>query len=305
MATGRSVDLEWVARCCLCGGDRFVPVRRADPYALVRCARCGLVVVSPRDTAEATAAQYAGDETSSAAYYERTRALNLAFYDARLRRIEAHRAPGRLLDIGCSVGTFLEAACARGWVAEGLEPNPRAAACCRAAGRAVRVGLFDEAAAEAAAGTYDVAHMGDVLEHFRDPIAALRLAARCLVPGGCLVASTPNFGSVLARAVQVKPREHLTYFTAATLRTAMEAAGLRVLHLAAQGRPRDFGALPLGTSLHGPGLRAAATAIARLRLSGLANWVLTTGFAEELLVIAAADPDRDSRSPQRSQRAQR
>jgi SAM-dependent methyltransferase len=283
----RALPLERLTACGLCGGATFLPVRRADPYALVRCAGCGLVFVNPRDPAEATAAQYAGDETSSAAYYERTRPLDLAVYDARLRRIEAHRPPGRLLDIGCSVGTFLAAARSRGWRAEGIEPNPRAAARCREAGHPVRVAPFDETTAEAAA-TYDVVHLGDVLEHFREPLVALRSAAGCLVPGGLLVATTPNFASRVARAVQVKPREHLYYFTAATLRATVEAAGLRVVELVARGRPRDFAALPLGTSLHGPLLRGAARAIARLRLGGLANWVLTTCCAEELMVIAAA-----------------
>src|SRR5688500_125991 len=42
-------------------------------------------------------------------------------YDAWLRRIEARVKPGRILDVGSALGTFLTIAASRGWTPQGVE----------------------------------------------------------------------------------------------------------------------------------------------------------------------------------------
>ena len=62
--------------------------------------------------------------------------------------------------------------------------------------------------------TFDVVSMGDVIEHVPDPLATLRTVARILKPGGHVLISTPNVDSAAARFLQVKPEEHIYYFSA-------------------------------------------------------------------------------------------
>jgi len=88
-------------------------------------------------------------------------------------------------------------------------------------------------------GSFDVVLCGDVVEHLRDPVAALARLRPLLKPGGRLVLSTPNVAnwavrlSLLAGRWRytdrgILDRSHTHLFTRATLREALEQAGYRV-----------------------------------------------------------------------------
>src|SRR5437870_443031 len=211
--------------CLICGtrqigpDDLSRPSRASDQVLrLHRCATCGFGWFGGEpDAAEATATQYVRDETSPTQYYRSTVEVDLETFRLRLMHLEAiGRHPGRILDVGCNVGSFLIAAAARGWQPVGLEPNPAAAAIARAAGFEVRNGFFDSAACASLSG-FDAVHLGDVLEHVRDPMAMLARARDVVRPGGVIMVVTPDIGSFLGRLLQIKPREHPIYFTERSL----------------------------------------------------------------------------------------
>ena len=84
-------------------------------------------------------------------------------------------AERRLLDVGCGYGTFIALARAAGWDATGMDYSAAAASAARQRyGVDVQVGDF------AQHGTrpdhFDVITMWDAIEHFPDPIQALRSA---------------------------------------------------------------------------------------------------------------------------------
>mgnify|MGYP001825782709 FL=1 len=51
---------------------------------------------------------------------------------------------GRLLDVGCSIGTLMSIARELDWEVEGLEPNPKAADLARKQGFSIHEGFFTE-----------------------------------------------------------------------------------------------------------------------------------------------------------------
>jgi len=136
---------------------------------------------------------------------------------------------GRVLDLGCSYGFFVEYLREWGWEAEGADPCAHAVTYARARGlpcrRAVIEGLDNR-------GSYELVSMIHVLEHLPDPVGALKLVSRLLKPGGALYLRVPNFASALVQKSSrdllghLKPREHLWYFTPETLARTLEAAGL-------------------------------------------------------------------------------
>jgi 2-polyprenyl-3-methyl-5-hydroxy-6-metoxy-1,4-benzoquinol methylase len=88
-------------------------------------------------------------------------------------------------------------------------------------------------------GTFDVVLLGDVIEHLRDPVAALARLRPLLRPGGRVVLSTPNVANWAIRLALlfgrwrytdrgILDRTHTRLFTRATLAEALEAAGYRV-----------------------------------------------------------------------------
>jgi 2-polyprenyl-3-methyl-5-hydroxy-6-metoxy-1,4-benzoquinol methylase len=115
------------------------------------------------------------------------RALRIENYGTLLDAIEKIRtASGRLLDVGCAHGWFLEAAKERGFDTLGIEPDQQFIATAPH-GITIRQGFFPDILEETA--QFDVIVFNDVLEHMPDVKAVLSGCRKHLKPGGVLVIS--------------------------------------------------------------------------------------------------------------------
>jgi 2-polyprenyl-3-methyl-5-hydroxy-6-metoxy-1,4-benzoquinol methylase len=152
---------------------------------------------------------------------------------ARLRLLERQGPPGRLLDVGCAAGFFLDEARRRGWAVEGVELAAAMAEHARdRLGLPVRTGSFADVELEPAA--FDAVTMWDYVEHSVDPAGDLRRAATLLRPGGLLAVSTGDAASLAARCFGSRwhlltPRHHNFFFTRSSLERAFRDAGFEVL----------------------------------------------------------------------------
>ena len=246
---------------CAAAAARHLVTKRG--YDVVRCTSCGLVFVWPRPTQGELAALYsAGDYHAEVNEAERRHA-----FARRLRQIE-RLAPrrGRILDVGCSKGYFLEAARASGWDAVGIELNEKAASEARAKGLDVRHGDLVGGAslprvAEFDAGSFDVVTLFDVLEHTGEPRAMLAACRRLLRPSGLLVVTTPDIGGLLPRLTYAlfgwtlgawdhpTPPGHLVQFSRRTLRRALEGAGFETVRERSEHIPVAYSAGKLENSI--------------------------------------------------------
>jgi 2-polyprenyl-3-methyl-5-hydroxy-6-metoxy-1,4-benzoquinol methylase len=263
-----------VVRCNLCGAQDEALLFVKEGLRIVRCRQCGLAYVNPRLPQSEIAQQYdagyytAGSYTdylSERAGYERT-------FDLRLAQIERlTRGVGRILDVGCAFGFFLSVAEQRGWEAYGIDLSPVG---CQYA--AAQLGLRATCTTLAGAGFppefFDVVVMNDTFEHLADPTHDLRQARQVLRPGGFLFLVTQDSGRLLVRLLgkrwaQYKPREHLYYFTARTLRRMLEQTGFRVLQIEDEGLvcTVDFLVVKLGNLSRFAG-RIVASIVRRLGL---------------------------------------
>jgi SAM-dependent methyltransferase len=277
------------ATFCLLGcraGRR--PLSRHGPgRRYVRCQGCGLAVVSPFPDDREREAQYLQDTSSKAQYYERARAADEVTFARLLKRLDALLpARGRLLDVGCSVGTLMGVARARGWSAEGIEPNRRSAALAAQQGFRVYDGCLAADRTEPLPGDYRCVVMNDVLEHFPDPREAVRLAWRLLSDGGVLLILTPNLESIWARLFQLKPGEHLFLFQGSNLRMLLEKEGFRVVHLQATTRRRSLKQLAYSTTRLGPGFRWFVALATTLHLDEWISRCMDLLFRDQLLALA-------------------
>lgn len=233
--------------CNLCGYDTPLPFATARDrqhwlpglFTLVQCRNCGLIYLNPRPAGAALAAYYPDDYELYADPSARP-----ASWLARLNRryamtkraslIERHApARGRVLDIGCATGLFLDALRARGWQTQGVELVEHAARLARERlGLDVRTGTLQAAGFPSA--WFDAVTMWDVLEHVPDPIAELREVCRVLKPGGVLVLRIPDVSSPEARFfggywVGLDAPRHLYVFSPATVAATLGRAGLEVV----------------------------------------------------------------------------
>jgi len=137
-----------------------------------------------------------------------------------------------LLDIGCGGGSFLHLAQRRGFVPHGMDSSAKAVAVASEQyGLPVREGHVGSDVWQGK--QFHFITMFHVLEHLRDPLAALEYADGLLEPGGSLIIQVPNAGSIQAgvfgsRWYGLDVPRHVVNFTEKALACLVERAGFEI-----------------------------------------------------------------------------
>lgn len=214
--------------CPLC--DRQGPLRALYPHlGIVKCDSCGLVFFPPQGVQ--TAQLYTEEYFTGAEYRDYLadeKALRKNFRQ-RLADVRRLKAGGRLMEIGCAYGLFLDEARAH-YDVSGVDIAREALDYARDRLK-LPVRYADFLSLEDEPSSRDVICMWDTLEHLSRPVEYIEKAARWLKPGGYLVMTTGDVGSRVARIRKDKwrlihPPTHLFYFSCDTMRRAAQRAGL-------------------------------------------------------------------------------
>ena len=160
----------------------------------------------------------------------------------RLNRLKKIMPVGTFIDIGCNIGFTVEAARRLGYDATGLELDVET----------VKQAQVRFQQAEFMAGTamdmaitgrrFDIVYCTDVLEHVIDVQYFAKTLAQLTRPGGILFLSTPDAGhwrvprDFLAWN-EVKPPQHLCWFTRQSLTRLLEDAGFSIRSFAFNLKP--------------------------------------------------------------------
>jgi SAM-dependent methyltransferase len=172
-------------------------------FRLVKCAQCGWIRQNPRPTRQTIDAYYpqdyepfieAIDDESLLRRWDRRYGMI-----KRCRAIERYQRSGRLLDVGCATGNFINEMRRRGgWDVFGVEPNREAAAyAIQRFGHRIHIGTLADAGFPPA--SFDVITMWNVLEHLHTPWSDVLHVRDLLRNGGTFVFGVPNLESVEAR----------------------------------------------------------------------------------------------------------
>lgn len=151
----------------------------------------------------------------------------------RVQRLGQTGMPGRLLDVGCAAGFFMDEARKAGWRVEGIDVSPDMSAWGREhLGLDIASGLFQQA--DYPPSSLDAVTMWDYIEHSIDPALDFAKAAEVLRPGGTMMLSTGDAASLVARISGrrwhlLTPRHHNFFFNVATLRRYLEGNGFQVI----------------------------------------------------------------------------
>jgi spore coat polysaccharide biosynthesis predicted glycosyltransferase SpsG/SAM-dependent methyltransferase len=224
--------------CDVCGSDAFEALHLLHSRPMVRCCRCGLHYMNVRPSPELLEQVYAAEYFTAPrtqgdiSNYEADKPNVLRFARTRLAALERLLpGKGRLLDVGCALGFYLEEAKQRGWQVCGMDISAYAIDFVRD-----RHGIEDVHRGTVETLDFPREHFDAIIcslvfEHFLDPRACLIKLAAWLRPGGYLVLKIPHAGGVMCRFTPESwfashPDNHFCDYTPETLKRLLLAAGI-------------------------------------------------------------------------------
>ncbi len=144
-------------------------------------------------------------------------------------------SPGKLLDVGCGDGRFLNEMRPRGWQVEGVEIDPQAVQVAREKYK-LNVQMGDLEKVRYPDDSFDAITLRHVIEHLPNPVATLKECRRILKPGGRLVVVTPNtksWGHTLfgRHWLGLDQPRHLMIFSPASMSLCANTAGLKNIQI--------------------------------------------------------------------------
>ena len=216
--------------CPLCGKEDLNNLWEVEGYQIAKCRGCSLVFVKNQVTTEELAAYYAGFEDDS---YDESNVECLNHYYLALGALIRKRfpQPGRLLDVGCSRGWFLDTM--TDWEGHGNEITDHYGKVAQEKhGDRIFLGPFEDYPMRE--GYFDVITLQDVFDHIRDPLPMLE-KCRCLLrPGGLIAIKVHNISCLYAKLTgrnfyALIPPSHLFYYDRETLALTLEMSGFQVV----------------------------------------------------------------------------
>lgn len=249
------------AHCAVCGEvpvelhleartDRIPQVYRitdeehATCWDLWRCTQCGLIFSDWRLTHAELESLYRRMQDQ---LYDREDRCRRLTFQRGLALIEQHhgggrgfadaanpprpKSSGKLLDVGCATGIFLDEAAARGWQVAGVDLSHWAVK--QARGRGLHHVHECDLYALPEVGPIDCVTMLDYIEHDPNPVRLVERVSQLLEPGGLLYITSPDIGGWAARLLGarwwgINPL-HLYYFSRPCIARLLENHGFQIV----------------------------------------------------------------------------
>jgi len=182
--------------CGLCGAPAPRAIAAVGPFRLHQCRECGVQFRRHANGVDQPD-EFSEDEVALQGYEELYVPGRTRTYD-RVLEVLGDGAGRRLLDVGCALGWFMQAARERGYETWGIEPHSGVARrASQTIGGPVEAGILEDTRYEDA--SFDVVTLMDVLEHTVDPALCLDRVWRLLDDGGTVVIRVPDTAGLLPR----------------------------------------------------------------------------------------------------------
>ncbi|MCW3103520.1 MAG: type 12 methyltransferase [Bacteroidetes bacterium] len=211
-----------------------------ETFQIVKCNSCGFKFTNPRPEPSELGRYYKSEEYVS---HSNTKKgfINSTYQSVRkytllkkLQLISKYYKTGRILDIGCGTGEFLNTCKSAKWETIGIEPDDDARNMAiknyglDVRGEAELKNLHDE--------SFHIITMWHVLEHVPNLNERIEELRRLIKPTGIIIIAVPNCNSLDAKiykenwAAYDVPR-HLYHFTPADMETLFRKHGLKVFSI--------------------------------------------------------------------------
>jgi len=219
--------------CPLCNAELFSFLKSYRHEDLVKCRNCSLVFTLKIPSADELKSHY--EEYSRNDYLS---PITVKRYKELLAKFATFRENGRILDIGCGIGYFLEEAKKKGWLVHGTEFTSGAVKICEDKGIKMYQGKLDDI--DFGELNLDIITSFEVIEHLNNPQKHIQKISELLRKGGLLYITTPNFNSLNSRILKDKWNviaypEHLCYYNQKSLNELLKNNGFKRISLKTEG----------------------------------------------------------------------
>jgi len=228
-------------KCNLCGSDNIKLLYKKDDFNILKCNSCRFIFNDKWDTLS-DEIRFGSEKSLNVDKVKTRFNEEKELYYERFRKellgIRRFKKIGRILDIGCGYGYFLELAKKEGWKVRGIDCDRSAVKFCKEfLSLEVTCGKLDER--QYPEKHFDVVTLFHALEHIPDFQQTVSKVKKIIKPRGLIVIDVPNVDD-LRRALVGKnwamfKKEHLWYFSASTLRILLERYGFRILEVRPHG----------------------------------------------------------------------
>jgi SAM-dependent methyltransferase len=205
-------------------------------YPMFKCPACGLVQTGLGKEYESFVRSFyqkgyfTGDPKYGAyAQYEDDKRFITRNMDHHLKRIRKFKKSGKLLDIGCAMGFFMEIAEEAGFESYGFDPSDFALEHApQYLVSRTKTGTINSVTYPK--DSFDVITMLDVFEHLEDPLKDLAKVKSWLKPEGILLIATGYTDSLAAKILHrhwtfYNPPQHLICFNKKGIDTILSRSG--------------------------------------------------------------------------------
>lgn len=177
--------------CNICGVDDTSLIAVQNGYRMVKCKNCGLVYLNSRPDQQMLIKLYTD-------YHQRegkdedvwARLMEKNFREVSLLLNKIFPEKGKILDVGCGYGHFIEIMQDCGWFAQGVDPSSRTLYHAKKKGLNVIETSVDDSSFPD--NFFDVVTAFYVLEHLPDPLSTAKKIFEMLKPGGVIVIRVPH-----------------------------------------------------------------------------------------------------------------
>ena len=238
--------MEYV-KCNLCGADNFLLWGTKNGIDIVKCRDCGLIYCNPRPDSDELQKFYNGNYFIEGNYEEDIQRQKM--YEIEIKEIMDNISQGgEFLDVGCAMGKFL-ATLPDTFEKWGVEFSEAASKMGKDRfGLKIITGQIRNT--DLPEKYFDIVQMRGVLEHSQDPYEDLLSIKKVLDDDGILrISQLPNINSICGKLFrtrfnQVKPGEHLYYFSPRTIEALLDKTGFKITSLRYPYLDTPYASLP-------------------------------------------------------------